>query len=129
MNVEDELFKAYREWHRLAQAETKAIQTRNWNLLSDCHLAIKDFQAHIASLTRDARAEWQRTGCNQAGKEANLRVYVTELMELARRNHSLLQATRQAARRQLDQLGEAGKNLKQLRRSYGLVAAESRVAA
>ena len=32
MNAESELFHAYREWHRLARAETKAIQTRNWKL-------------------------------------------------------------------------------------------------
>ena len=125
----NELFSAYREWHRLAQAETKAIQTRNWNLLSDCHLAIKDFQAHVAGLTREARAEWQRTGCNLARKEANLRVYVTELMELARHNHSLLQATRQRRPQPARSTGEAGKNLKQIRRSYGLFAAGSRVAA
>jgi hypothetical protein len=125
MNAESELFHAYREWHRLAHAETKAIQTRNWDLLADCHLAIKDFQAHITSLTREARAEWQRTGCSLAEKESNLRVFVTELVELTRRNQGFLQTTRLAARKELDQLGEAGKNLKWLQRSYGFVPAWS----
>ena len=45
MSAESELLDAYGEWHRLAEAETKAIQTRNWDLLSDCHLVIKDLQA------------------------------------------------------------------------------------
>jgi hypothetical protein len=126
MNAESELIHAYREWLRLARAETKAIQTRNWDLLSDCHLAIRDFQAHITALTQEVRAEWQRTGCNTAEKEKNLKVFAAELIELTRTNQSLLQATLRNARRQLDQLGEAGRNLKLLQRSYGLVPAWSR---
>jgi hypothetical protein len=126
MNAESELFHAYREWHRLAQAETKAIQTRNWKLLSDCHLAIKDFQMHIAGLTQAARAEWQRTGCELAEKERNLRVFTSELIELTRQNQSRLQTTLAATRKQLNQLGEAGKNLKLLQRSYGYVPATTR---
>lgn len=128
MNAEGELFHAYREWHRLAQAETKAIQTRNWDLLSDCHLAIQDFQAHIASVTQEARTEWRRAGCNLAEKESNLAVFVSELVDLTRHNQGLLQATRVTVRDQLDQLGEAGHNLKLLHRSYGFTPARSRAA-
>ena len=121
MKAEQELLQAYREWCRLAKAETKAIQTRNWGLLSDCHLAIQDFQTLIPGLTQEARAEWQHAGCNLAEKEASIGVYVAELMELTRQNHSLLQSTRRAVRQQLDQLGTAGQNLKLLHRSYGFV--------
>lgn len=126
MNAENELLHAYREWLRLARAETKAIQTRNWNLLSDCHLAIKDFQTHIGGLTQAARAEWQRVGCNLAEKEQTLRVFTSELIELTQQNKNLLQATLAATRKQLNQLGDAGKNLKLLQRSYGLVPVWSR---
>jgi hypothetical protein len=129
MNAENELFHAYREWLRLAQAETKAIQTRNWNLLTDCHLAIKDFQNHIVGLTREARAEWQQAGCSLADKEQNLRVFTNELIELTRHNQTLLQSTLLAAREQLNELGEAGKNLKLLHRSYGFVPARNRALA
>jgi septal ring factor EnvC (AmiA/AmiB activator) len=127
MNAENELLHAYHEWLRLARAETKAIQTRNWDLLSDCQLAIKDFQAHIASLTQEARAEWQRAGCSLPEKEKNLRVFTNELIDLTQQNKSLLQSTLTAARKQLDHLGNAGKNLKLLQRSYGFVPAASRV--
>lgn len=126
MNAESELLRAYREWRRLAQAETKAIQTRNWNLLTDCHLAIKDFQTHVGGLTQEARAEWRNAGCNLAEKERNLQVLVSDLIDLTRQNQTLLQSTVAAARKQLDELGEAGKNLKRLRRSYGLVPAWNR---
>lgn len=78
-------------------------------MLSDCHLAIKDFQVHITRLTAETRAEWRRAGCDLAEKERNLKVFVAELTELIRRNHGLLQTTLLAARKQLDQLGEAGK--------------------
>ena len=126
MNAESELLRAYREWHRLAQAETKAIQTRNWSLLTDCHLAIKDYQIMVARLTQEARVEWQRTGCNVAEKEKNLQVLISDLLDITRQNQGRLQTALAKAREQIDQLGEAGKNLKRLQRSYGMVSARSR---
>lgn len=123
MNAESELLHAYREWHRLAQAETKAIQTRNWDLLNDCHVVIRDFQSHIANLAQEARTEWRRAGCNLAEKERNLQVLVSDLIDLTRRNQGLLQTTLTTARTQLNQLGETGKVLQRLRRSYGVMPA------
>lgn len=119
MSAESELLRAYREWRRLVQAETKAIQTRNWNLLSDCHLAIRDYQSLVGRLTQETRAEWRRAGGNLAEREQNLRVLVSDLLELTRQNQNRLQISVAHARQKLDQLGEAGKNLKRLRRSYG----------
>jgi len=128
MNAESELLHTYSEWRRLVLAETKAIQTRNWNLLSDCHLAIRDFQTAVGGLTRETREEWRRSGCNLAEKEQNLRVVVSGLIDLTRQNQSLLQATIARTRLQLDQLGEAGKNLKRLRASYGNIPSYGRFA-
>jgi hypothetical protein len=126
MSAEWELLRAYREWHRLAQAEAKAIQTRNWGLLSDCHRAIKDYQSLVTGLTQEARAEWRLPGCNLAEKENNLRVQVSGLIDLTRQNQMRLQAALITARQQLDRLGEAGKNLRRLQRSYGLTSARNR---
>jgi hypothetical protein len=128
MNAESELIRAYREWRRLALAETKAIQTRNWNLLTDCHLAIKDYQTLVSQLTGNARAEWRQMGCDLPEKERNLRVLVSELLDVTRQNQALLQATLARARRQLDELGEVGKNLNRLRRTYGRMPAGGRFA-
>jgi len=122
MNTEAELLHAYREWRRLAQAEAKAIQTRNWSLLSDCHLAIQDYQSLVSRLTEEVRSEWRLAGCNLAEKEQNLRVLVSDLLELTRQNHGRMQSTLARTRDKLDQLGEAGKNLRRLRRVYGGVA-------
>ena len=55
MNAEKELLNAYRDWHRLASAETKAIQTSNWTLLADCQMAITDFQTLTSRLIIEVR--------------------------------------------------------------------------
>lgn len=128
MNAEQELFRTYCEWRRLVQAETKAIQTRNWNLLSDCHVAIRDFQSVVGGLTSEARAEWLHSGCNVAAKEQNLRVIVADLIDLTRQNQNLLQAAMARTRIQIDQLGEAGKNLKRIRSVYGNIPSRTRTA-
>ena len=128
MNAESELFHTYSEWRRLVLAESKAIQTRNWNLLSDCHLAIRDFQSVVGGLTRDTREEWRRSGCSLTEKEQNLRVVVDGLIDLTRQNQSLLQATIARTRIQLEKLGEAGKNLKRLRAAYGQIPSLGRPA-
>jgi replicative DNA helicase len=127
MNAESELFRAYREWQRLARAETKAIQTRNWKLLSECHSAIRDFQVLIADLTQKVRSEWRRSGCDLQEKEGRLHVFVNALLELTRGNRELLRATLAVARTRLADLTETGNNLKRLRRSYGLAAARNRL--
>jgi hypothetical protein len=119
MSAEIELLHAYREWHRLARAETKAIQTRNWDLLADCQLAIKDFQSLVSRLTIQARQEWAGAGCNLAEKEQHVHVFVNGLIEITRQNQSMLQAAKTAAQERLEELGEAGRNLKRMQRSYG----------
>lgn len=119
MSAENDLLQAYREWHRLARAETKAIQTRNWDLLADCQLAIKDFQSIVGQLTQQARKEWDGAGCNRAEKERHIQVFVNGLIETTRHNQTLLQAAKTAASDRLEKLNEAGRNLKRLQRSYG----------
>jgi len=123
MNAEAELFHAFREWRRLAEAEGKAIQQRNWRLLADCQLAIRDFQTVVSRLTPTARAEWSRAGSDLAQKEKALQLFMGELLVITQRNQSLLQSARTTARQRLDQLGEIGRNLKRLQRTYGFAAA------
>ena len=59
--------------------------------------------------------------------EGEDQVLVSDLMEVTRQNQALLQATVARARKQLDGLGEAGRNLKRLRRAYGYIPASGRV--
>ena len=126
MNAEAELLRAYREWHRLVRTERKAIQTRNWSLLSDCHLAIKDYQSRVKQLTQEARAEWQRAGCDQAEKERDIHALISGLIDITRDNNSRLRSALAAARQQLSGLQTAGVNLKRIQRSYGVMATAPR---
>lgn len=121
MKAEQELFHTYQEWLRLAWAEHRAILTHNWSLLADCDLAIGDFQTHITDLVQKVRADWQQGGCDLAEKERQLQSCIAEVAAVTHQNHTLLQSTLEAAREHLDQLGETGRNLKRLRRSYGLM--------
>ena len=119
MNAEQELLHAYREWHRLAQAEAKAIRTHHWSLLADCQLAITDFQKLISRLSLEARREWEAAGLDCVAKENSIKVFVAELLDLTRQNQVLLQQAKDEACAQLENLGEAGRNLQRLQRSYG----------
>ena len=119
MNAENELLNAYRDWHRLACAEAKAIRTRNWDLLADCQLAITDFQTLIGRLTIEARKEWERAGLNAAEKERHIQVFIQELIELTRQNQVILQAAKDEAVAKLEELSLAGQNIRRLQRSYG----------
>ncbi len=118
MSAEQELFHAYSEWRRLAQAEATAIQSRNWPLLADCQHAIEDFQKLVSRLTLDARDEWRRIGADCADQEKKFQTLVNELIAITRQNHALLQSAHSTAKKHLGELGEAGRNLKRLHRSY-----------
>ena len=118
MNAERELLRAYSEWRRLAEAEGKAIAARNWQLLADCQHAIQDFQKHVSRLSLDAREEWKRAGADIAAKEKFIQRIVGELIEITRHNHAKLVTARDAAKQRLEELGTAGRNLKQLHKSY-----------
>jgi hypothetical protein len=118
MKAEAELMHAYHEWHRLAIAEGKAIQSRNWNLLNDCQLAIKDYQSVVAGLTLEARSEWQQQGLNRREKEQNIHILVNGLIALTRQNQNMLELARAAAQERLAGVSESRRKLKLLKRSY-----------
>lgn len=118
MNAERELVRAYSEWRRLAEAEGKAIQSRNWLLLADCQRAIQDFQKLVSRLTLEARDEWKRAGQDLPEKEKKIQTIVNELIAITRRNHERLLAARSAAQERLAEISTARSNLNRLKRSY-----------
>jgi hypothetical protein len=120
MRAEEALLDAYREWRRLTLAGARAISLRNWAFLRDSHEIIQRLQPQVVRLTREARAEWQRSGADPAAREKKLRATVAELMELGRANRALLRTALQAARCERGQLEQAGQNLKRLQQSYAI---------
>lgn len=118
ISAEAELFAAYEELRRIAEIEGEAIRAGNWAAASDCHARLRALQPRITRLAGEARKEWHRTGADMASKERHLRGIILDLIELEKRNGAFLAAARENARRHLDQLDCARKNLKRVQRSY-----------
>lgn len=121
MGAEKKLLELYSEWRRLAVAEGKAIQTRNWELLGDCQLVIEDFQALVPRLATEVREEWNRDAGSHLEQEKQIRGCLGEIIDITLRNQSLLDNAQVVAHQNLKQLGEAGRKLK-LVRSYRVEA-------
>jgi hypothetical protein len=119
MSAEKALLEAYEEWHRLTEAEGKAIRLRDWNFLLDCQKVIQKLQPSITQLTHAARAEWQALGADSAAREKEIRALVLELIRMGERNKSELAFARETAGSEREQLEQASQNLKRLQQSYG----------
>ena len=117
MNAEKDLFDACGEWRRLAEAEGESIQTRNWGLVAACQAALAQLQPRLTRFIEAARREWSQREADRLDREKNFRAVMTELIQLERRNATLLGAIRQATKIELQELHQAGRNLKQLRQS------------
>ncbi len=120
MNAERDLTEAYQEWRRLAETEGEAIGAGNWSLVAACQKALQQLQERISHLSPAAREEWMKSKGSQGIKEKILNATINELIQLEKRNQTLLNAIQEATRVKLDQLCKAGRNLKQIQRSYGM---------
>jgi hypothetical protein len=126
LNTERDLLAACREWRRLAEAEGEAIRTRNWELCSACQNALQVLRERITALLPAVRAEWARPNGDGAARQQAFDDTIRRLVELERRNQTLIESLREAARTKIQQLNEAKIKLKQLRRSYGFAHAAAR---
>ncbi len=120
MNAEHDLTEAYQEWRGLAETEGEAIGAGNWNLVSACQKALQQLQERISRLSPAVRAEWSKLGGKRAVQQGILNATIHELIRLEQRNQTLLQSIQEATQVKLDQLGQAGRNLKHIQRSYRL---------
>jgi ElaB/YqjD/DUF883 family membrane-anchored ribosome-binding protein len=118
MSADHDLTEAYQEWRRLAEAEGQAIQACNWSLLAACQKALQNLQTRITNISSAARAEWKKMGTARKQREEQVNATIYELIELEKRNNTLLKSIRETAHQRLEQLDRAGKNLKRLQRSY-----------
>jgi hypothetical protein len=121
MSAEKALLDAYGEWRRLARAVNKAIRLRNWTILTECQDVIQKLQPRITQLTREARNEWLQSKVDLAAGEKKIHQAVLELIVLVKSNKSMLQAARETARSQRQQMEQASQNLKRLQQSYAAV--------
>lgn len=118
MNAERNLIEAYQEWRRLAETAGEAIGARNWSLVSACQKAIQQLQDQITRLLPAVKREWAEAGGDSPAREASLKAAIHELIQIEQRNQTLLGSMKEAMRAKLDQLDQAGLNLKKIERSY-----------
>ena len=97
LNAERDLLAACREWRRLAEAEGEAIRTRNWELCSACQNALQFLRERITALLPTVRDEWARAGGDHAARQQAFGDTLHRLIELERRNQTLLQSPRRPA--------------------------------
>jgi hypothetical protein len=118
MNADKALTEAYENWRGLAETEGEAIGKQDWNLVSACQNALAELQTQIVQLTENARSEWKRQGTEGAAREKSVRAIISEVIEIERRNSTLLNAVREAAQTQLGKLDAASRKLKRVQQSY-----------
>ena len=119
LNAEQDLFAACREWRRLAEAKGEAIRTGNWNLCAACQKSLQNLRDQITSLLPSVRQEWSQSGSTGSARQRLFDDSLRQLIELERRNQTLLRSVRAAAQAKIQQLNQAKIKLKQLRSSYG----------
>jgi hypothetical protein len=118
MNANCDLKESYREWRRLAEAEGEAIRAGNWMLVFDCQNALRQLQPRIARQSEAARLEWANLGLDSGTMEKDLNTIIHSLIELERRNNSLIHARRALGQEELAKLEMASLILKRIQRSY-----------
>ena len=118
MSADHELTEAYQEWRRLAEAEGQAIQACNWGLLAACQKALQNLQTRITKISTAARCEWKKMGAARKKREQQVNATIYELIELEKRNNTLLKSVCETTHQRLEQLDRAGQNLKRIHRSY-----------
>ena len=118
MSAGHELQNAYQEWRRIAEAEGEAIRQRNWPAVAEFQSALEKLQPRIIQFTNDARQRSERAEVVSSGAEKDFRTLIAEVVEIERRNQSLLKGLHEAAQSQVNQLEQAGHKLRQVQRSY-----------
>lgn len=117
-SAESELYRAYAEWRRLAEAEGEAIRAGNWSFLRDCHNALSELQVRIDSLNEQAAQEWAALGIDAAPRRAAFKTMVKDLLKIEHHNHHLLEQRRRKMMAQKEELGIATLNLRRIQKSY-----------
>ena len=121
MNAQKALHEAYEEWRRLAEAEGEAIRAGNWDLVSDCQIALQDLQPRILRCTEQAQEEWTRLGLDPSAMEDEFRRVIKSLIDLENRNQVSLNTQRSAAQDEFKELTEVNRTLQRVKRSYAQI--------
>ncbi len=109
MTSGEELHALYEQWRQLTRSEGDAIRVAAWPQVEHCQQAKAQLQPRISEVAARLDA---------AEHEKEFRPVVEELIQLEKQNREVLQAQRQVARHQKDELDQASRNLRQIHRGY-----------
>ncbi len=109
MTPSDELSALYRQWRRLTESESQAIRANAWAQVEAVQSAKARLQPRIAEVS---------AALEPVAHEQRFYPVVEELIQLEQGNRELIQAQRQIAQLQKEQLDQSSRNLRQLHRSY-----------
>ena len=109
MTPADELSALYRQWRHLTEAESQAIRSNAWAQVEAAQSAKARLQPRIAEVS---------AALAPVAHEQRFYAVVEELIQLEQGNRELIQAQRQVAQHQKEQLDQTSRNLRQLHRSY-----------
>ena len=109
MTSADELSALYQRWQSLTADEGEAIETGDWSSVEQYQTAKARLQPRIVELS-------QRLGGST--HEQKFHGIIEKLMQLERRNNSLIQSRRQAADEQMRETDRASRHLRQLHKFY-----------
>lgn len=112
-----ELQDLYLQWRRWTLLEAEAIGAADWMRVEECQAAKRDLQPRITRATERVRHD-SHSARGSDPQEGRVRVLVNELIDLERRNRDLLARLCDRAVAELNRLGEAGRNLRRVHRSY-----------
>lgn len=104
----NELPGLYAEWRELTGAESVAIRSERWAVVTELQRRKTDLQDRLSR---------RQPADPPAGPE--LAPLIRELMVLEAENARLMDAKLEAGRQQRDELDRSGSNLRRLRGSYG----------
>lgn len=118
MKSQDDLHALYAEWRRLTEAEKTAIERSQWAKLHQYQAQKQELQACLLQATECWRAGGADPARCQAEYERQFRPVVDELILLETRNHEMLRCRHEKCRAELEGLGAAARQLRELHRAY-----------
>lgn len=118
MTADSQLEQAYREWRRLAEAESKAIRAGNWALATDCQTALRQLQSRITLHTQKAQNDIDVPAPERTARAWRFRAVIEDLIRIESENAALMKSARQLAEGQISRLRRAGRTLRRVQQSY-----------
>lgn len=118
MSAYRDLEADYQEWRQLAEAEGEAIRTGDWIQVCNCQNALQFLQPRIIQHTVAAQEECAATHGNATEQEEGVRALVRPLIDLERRNATLLDERLRSAEAELGKFKLATQNLRRIQSRY-----------